>query len=54
MSDLVGNPKDRFSHNEAHTTLRIDCLVESRNYSVPSLVLFQVNLYKPGVLFMGQ
>ena len=22
MSDLVGNPKDRFSHNEAHFTLR--------------------------------
>ena len=23
MSDLVGNPEDRFSHNEAHTKIRI-------------------------------
>ena len=24
MSDLVGNPEDRFSHNEAHITIRVE------------------------------
>ena len=29
MSDLVGNPEDPFSHNEAHVKLKLDddCLV---------------------------
>ena len=25
MSDLVGNPKDRFSHNEAHIVPLVSC-----------------------------
>ena len=32
MSDLVGNPEDRFSHNEAHMTL--SPLVESYHFEL--------------------
>ena len=27
MSDLVGNPEDRFSHNEAHKELAMEALL---------------------------
>ena len=33
MSDLVGNPEDRFSHNEAHKILvTVMCLSMSQGY----------------------
>ena len=32
MSDLVGNPEDRFSHNEAHIHV---CWKSERSYRVP-------------------
>ena len=32
VSDLVGNPEDRFSHNEAHSSLGIDA---KSNHSLP-------------------
>ena len=31
MPDLVGNPEDRFSHNEAHLENQQDNLVESKS-----------------------
>ena len=33
MSDLVGNPEDRFSHNEAHIISILKIVNESRNRS---------------------
>ena len=32
MLDLVGNPKDRFSHNEAHTGCFIICVTIKECY----------------------
>ena len=32
MSDLVGNPEDRFSHNEAHLFLSLQL---DKNYCLP-------------------
>ena len=37
MSDLVGNPEDRFSHNEAHITFLV-----SKSASVPAQACFSV------------
>ena len=37
MSDLVGNPEDRFSHNEAHVSVAAVCSVCTRNTLVVNL-----------------
>ena len=37
MSDLVGNPEDRFSHNEAHLMF-VNDLIEQQLYVVLPLV----------------
>ena len=47
MSDLVGNPEDRFSRVAAHISLgqsEVDC---------SSGKLFGLNSFKPGVPFVG-
>ena len=52
MSDLVGNPEDRFSHNEAHIVCNISCPKQSRSFDVIVLLwsfclpnLHFINLY---------
>ena len=35
MSDLVGNPEDRFSHNEAHIILNISVVKEKLHLHRP-------------------
>ena len=47
MSDLVGNPEDRFSHNEAH--LKVECkamLRETKNLSflIYHILVFILNI----------
>ena len=44
MSDLVGNPEDRFSHNEAHFVLKMWRLCNSKKHET-SLQAFLQCLY---------
>ena len=44
VSDLVRNPEDRFSHNEA----QIDFLVEARNCSMPTQAGFYCQFMQGG------
>ena len=32
MSDLVGNPEDRFSHNEAHISCNVVKILEKNSF----------------------
>ena len=43
MWDLVGNPEDRFSHNEAH--LIVDKLASDASFSYAMLLILLLKLY---------
>ena len=45
MSDLVGNPEDRFSHNEAHCFVGIDVASWCSGHYVET-VIYEITVFK--------
>ena len=45
MSDLVGNPEDRFSHNEAHMYMHVTQGVQHRMVLVVIFCIFNIKLF---------